>query len=62
MSDLKNIRTDYQVGNLNEADLSDSPIDLFQIWMDKAVEVVKKDANAFVLSTINKKGVKILFT
>lgn len=56
MSDLKNIRTDYQVGNLNEADLSDSPIDLFQIWMDKAVEVVKKDANAFVLSTINKKG------
>jgi pyridoxamine 5'-phosphate oxidase len=56
MSDLKNIRTDYQVGNLNETDLSDSPIDLFQIWMDKAVQVVKKDANAFVLSTINKNG------
>lgn len=56
MSDLKNIRTDYQVGNLNETDLTNSPIDLFQIWMDKAVELVKKDANAFVLSTIDGNG------
>ena len=56
MNDLKNIRTDYQQGNLNNSDLTDSPLDLFQIWMDKAVELVKKDANAFVLSTIDKNG------
>ena len=56
MSDLKNIRTDYQVGDLNEFDLTNSPFQLFQNWMDKAVQLVKKDANAFVLSTINKQG------
>lgn len=56
MSDLKNIRTDYQVGDLNESDLTNSPFQLFQNWMDKAVQLVKKDANAFVLSTINKQG------
>ena len=56
MSDLKNIRTDYQVGSLNDNDLTNSPIDFFQSWMDKAVKLVKKDANAFVLSTINKNG------
>ena len=56
MNDLKNIRSDYQLGNLDNSDLTDSPLDLFQIWMDKAVELVKKDANAFVLSTIDKNG------
>jgi pyridoxamine 5'-phosphate oxidase len=54
MSDLKNIRTDYQIGQLNQSDLNSSPFLFFKQWMKTAVERVKKDPNAFVLSTISE--------
>lgn len=56
MSDLKSIRTDYLMGSLNFSDLTDCPIDFFKLWMSQAVDHVKKDANAFVLSTIADNG------
>jgi pyridoxamine 5'-phosphate oxidase len=56
MSNLNNIRTDYVQGDLNLSDLPDSPFDFFNKWMKNATELIKKDANAFVLSTVDSAG------
>ena len=56
MSNLNDIRTDYTQGDLNLEDLPDSPFDFFKQWMDNASQFIKKDANAFVLSTVDSTG------
>ena len=51
MSDIKDYRTDYGNQELNRKDLTENPIQLFNIWLQKAMDTIKKDANAFTLST-----------
>ena len=53
MSDIKDYRTDYGNQELNRNDLTENPIQLFNIWLQKAMDTIKKDANAFTLSTLD---------
>ena len=55
MKNIKNLRTDYQKSELNIEDLSTHPISLFKDWINEAVNL-STDANAFVLSTVDKEG------
>lgn len=56
MKSIKDLRTDYQKSVLNIEDLTEDPITLFQQWLSQAI-TYSNDANAFVLSTVNSKGV-----
>lgn len=53
MSDIKNYRTDYEKHVLNRKDLHENPIQLFDAWLQDAMNTIEKDANAFTLSTID---------
>lgn len=52
MSDIKDYRSDYGKQTLNRKDLPQNPIDLFQSWLQEAMDTIEKDANAFTLSTV----------
>ena len=52
MKDIKDYRTDYVKQELNSNDLRKNPIQLFDSWLQEAMETIEKDANAFTLSTI----------
>ena len=54
MSDIKNYRIDYNNQKLKRGDLPENPIQLFDDWMQKAMDSIEKDPNAFTLSTIGK--------
>ncbi|MBL6662650.1 MAG: pyridoxamine 5'-phosphate oxidase [Flavobacteriales bacterium] len=56
MKSIKDLRTDYQKSELNVKDLTEEPITLFQQWLSEAI-TYSNDANAFVLSTVNRNGV-----
>lgn len=56
MSDIKDYRTDYGKQELNRKDLPENPIQLFKSWMQEAMDTLKKDANAFTLSTLGVDG------
>ena len=56
MKSIKDLRTDYQKSVLNVKDLTEDPITLFKQWLSQAI-TYSNDANAFVLSTVNSKGV-----
>ena len=53
MSDIKDYRTDYGKQELNRKDLTKNPIQLFNSWLQEAMDNIKKDANAFTLSTVD---------
>ena len=52
MSDIKDFRTDYGKQELNRKDLSENPIQMFDTWLQEAIDNIEKDANAFTLSTV----------
>jgi len=54
--DIKNIRIDYNKSNINYSLMPDSPFDLFKVWLDQAILIDSKNANAFVLSTVSIDG------
>ena len=56
MADIKNLRTDYNKSQLNEADLVSNPHELFKIWIEDALSINIIDPNAFVLSTVDALG------
>lgn len=56
MSDIKDYRTDYGKQELNRKDLPENPIQLFDAWMQEAMDTVEKDANAVTLSTVGADG------
>jgi len=56
MKNIKDLRTDYLKSELNVEDLAEEPITLFKKWLSQAI-TFSNDANAFVLSTVNSKGV-----
>lgn len=53
---LSNLRTDYNVGELNEADLANDPLLQFQRWFDDALEAGLPEPNAMTLATVGKDG------
>ena len=42
MSVIKDYRTDYGNQELNRNDLTENPIQLFNIWLQKAMDTIKK--------------------
>jgi len=56
MADIKNLRTDYNKSQLNEADLVSNPHELFKIWIEDVLSSNISDPNAFVLSTVDSLG------
>jgi len=53
---VRNLRTDYIKGALEEASVEGSPIDQFQQWMDEAIAAEALEANAMALATANAAG------
>jgi pyridoxamine 5'-phosphate oxidase len=53
---LANIRTDYNVGGLLEADLDPNPLSQFQAWFDKALADGVPEPNAMTLATVGSDG------
>ncbi len=53
MTDIKDYRTDYGKQELNRKDLPENPFKLFNSWLKEAMHIVKADANAFTLSTVD---------
>lgn len=56
MAKLADIRLNYSKGSLDKEKTPPSPFELFESWMNDAVQNVKIDANAFTLSTLNTEG------
>ena len=53
MRGIKDYRTDYGKQELNRKDLPENPIQLFDAWLQEAMDAIEKDANAFTLSTVD---------
>lgn len=53
---IENIRVDYNKSIIDYNQMPDSPFELFKLWLDKAILVDNDNANAFVLSTVSRKG------
>tara|TARA_B110000046_G_scaffold52102_1_gene58203 strand:- start:72367 stop:73014 length:648 start_codon:yes stop_codon:yes gene_type:complete len=49
--DIRDLRRDFNYGTLDAQDVPRNPFDLLKVWLDDAVKLKIKDANAFVLST-----------
>lgn len=60
--DIRNIRRDYNLAELNEDNLKDNPLELFEIWLKEALEKEIKEPNAMALSTVenNKPKTRIV--
>jgi pyridoxamine-phosphate oxidase len=51
-----NLREEYKKDALLESNLMESPFDMFEFWFEEAKKINPADANAMVLSTLNKEG------
>jgi pyridoxamine 5'-phosphate oxidase len=51
------LRSEYSLGGLDEADLASDPIDMFDRWMNEAIEATLPEPNAMVLATATSSGV-----
>lgn len=49
--EMRDLRRDFNYGTLDVKDVPENPFDLLKTWLDDAVKLEIKDANAFVLST-----------
>lgn len=54
--DLAALRHDYAAGGLDEADLADDPVAMFQRWFADAVAGGLHEPNAMVVSTVSAEG------
>ena len=50
---IKNIRVDYDKSKIDFTSFEDSPFNLFNVWLQEALELENDNANAFVLSTVS---------
>lgn len=53
---LANLREEYKMATLNEADVDADPLVQFQLWFNQALTARMPEANAMVLSTIECDG------
>lgn len=56
MADLSSIRTDYEWGALDEADLPASPLDAVSAWVEEAVARGVAEPGAMVVATATPEG------
>lgn len=56
MSDLADLRKEYELAGLSEADAGTDPFALFRRWFDQAVAANLSDPNAMVLATATPDG------
>jgi len=56
MVNLEKIRKQYEMNELNQKDLLDSPTDMFRLWFEKIENLEHIEPNAAILSTSTKKG------
>jgi len=57
MKEIADIRKDYQLETLSEADVAADPILQFGKWWDEAVKSDIDEVNAMTLATVNKDGI-----
>lgn len=57
MSSIANIRSDYKLLSLDEADVASSPITQFGKWWDEVIKSGIDEANAMTLATATPEGV-----
>ncbi len=59
---LDNIRKNYQKSKLVEINLPESPIELFELWFQDAINCIENEPNAMVLSTVmnNKPSARVV--
>jgi len=51
--DMRDLRRDFDYGTLDVSQVPEDPIELLKKWMNDAIALKVKDANAFILSTVN---------
>lgn len=56
MGSLADLRQEYGLAGLSEADAGDDPFALFRRWFDQAVAAALSDPNAFILATSTPEG------
>jgi len=56
MPSLADLRRDYTLAGLTEAEAGDDPIALFRRWFDQAVAANLPEPNAFALATVGAEG------
>ena len=54
--DISDYRLEYTKGGLNSEDLSESPFELFEIWLKQAVDANAAEPTAMTLATVSKAG------
>lgn len=57
MKKLEGIRKDYDLFKLKKSGLKDNPMELFDEWMQAALETKVDEPTAFALSTVDKYGI-----
>ncbi|MEZ5741916.1 MAG: pyridoxamine 5'-phosphate oxidase [Burkholderiaceae bacterium] len=55
-NDIANLRRDYRMAALNEADVDADPLAQFQRWFDQAVAADVPEANAMALASVDAQG------
>jgi len=56
-NNLKNMRLNYEQGQLLESNLEMNPFELFRKWFDQAVEAKIIEPNAMTIATATKEGI-----
>ncbi|EAQ32902.1 MULTISPECIES: pyridoxamine 5'-phosphate oxidase [Idiomarina] len=55
--DLQSIRRDYNIGHLTESDVPNTPFQLFESWLNNAVECgLNSDPTAMTVATVDSQG------
>lgn len=54
MKDIYNLRREFSLKSLNEADIKSDPIVFFEQWFDEAIKSEIIEPNAMILSTVSK--------
>lgn len=53
---IEMLRREYRGKPLKKSEISKDPIKQFSVWFDEAVDAIKTDPNAMLLSTVSKEG------
>lgn len=54
--DLADLRREYMQGGLRRSDLTDDPLDLFELWLKQACEAKLADPTAMCVATADEQG------
>ncbi len=56
MKDLHEFRKEYKLGKLDKSSLTNDPLELFQVWLNDAIQAELPDPNAMTVSTVDESG------